>query len=204
MGDEMSIRAVIFDIGGVLVRTEDPEPRRAWERRFGLPDWGLAKIVFDGPISQRATVGQATEDEPWQAAAGQLGLSADELRQLRQDFWSGDRYDDALFDYIRALRPRYKTGIISNAWPGVRAIHQPKINGDTFDAILYSAEEGVAKPDPEIYRRALARLGVTGPEAVFVDDFLENVEAARALGLAGVHFKPGIDVQAEFKLLGIV
>ncbi len=200
------LRAVIFDIGGVLVRTEDLEPRRKWERRFGLPEWGLAQIVFDSSAAVEATLGRAGEAAPWEHAARTFNLTADELAQLRHDFWAGDVYDDALLGYIRSLRPRYKTGIISNAWPGVREAHQHKLNGDTFDVIVYSAEEGIAKPAPEIYQRTLARLGVAAPEAVFVDDVPENVAAARALGMAGVHFQKGMDaiaVRAEFEKLGV-
>lgn len=185
----MPIHAVMFDIGGVLVRTEDLEPRRVWERRFRLPDWGLADIVFNNPAALRATIGQATEDEPWLAAAERLALSPGELAQLRQEFWQGDRYDHDLLAFIGALRPRYKTGIISNAWPGVRQMHQPHINDSIFDMILYSAEEGIAKPAPEIYHRALTRLAVRPDESIFVDDVLENVEAARAIGMAGIQFK---------------
>lgn len=184
----MPIQAIIFDIGGVLVRTEDLEPRRAWERRFGLPNWGLADIVFNSPAALRATVGQATAEEPWQAVAERLKLTPTELAQLRQEFWLGDRYDHDLLAFIGALRPRYKTGIISNAWPDVRQMHQAYFNDSIFDVILYSAEEGLAKPAPEIYQRALARLAVRPEEAVFVDDVLENVEAAQALGMKGVRF----------------
>ena len=197
------MKAIIFDIGGVLVRTEDLEPRRRWERRFGLPDWGLAQIVFEGPAAVSASLGRGDLDAVWAVVQQRLNLDARELVQLREDFWAGDRYDHALLAYIRSLRPRYRTGIISNAWPGVRAFHQPYINGDTFDTILYSSEEGIAKPDPAIYRRCLERLRVAPDEAVFVDDVLENVEAARALGMAGLHFQKGTDVQAEFEKLGI-
>lgn len=185
----MSLQAIIFDIGGVLVRTEDLEPRRVWERRFGLPDWGLADIVFNNAAALRATLGLAAEDEPWRAAAERLKLSPSELAQLRQDFWLGDRYDHDLLAFIGSLRPRYKTGIISNAWPGVRQIHQPYINNSLFDVIVYSAEEGLAKPTPEIYHRALGRLEVRPEEAVFVDDVPENVDAAQAVGLIGIKFK---------------
>jgi putative hydrolase of the HAD superfamily len=201
---EKMIRAVIFDIGGVIVRTEDLEPRRRWERRFGLPDWGLAQIVFEGPVAVAASLGHAGLDAVWEVVRQRLNLGAGELAQLREEFWAGDRYDHALLGYIRSLRPRYRTGIISNAWPGTRAFHQPHINGETFDTVLYSAEEGLAKPDPAIYRRCLERLRVTPEEAVFVDDVLENVEAARALGMAGVHFRAGRDVPAEFEKLGIL
>ncbi|MCS6910684.1 MAG: HAD family phosphatase [Anaerolineales bacterium] len=200
------IRAVIFDIGGVLVRTEDLEPRRKWERRFGLPDWGLAQLIFDSPAAQEATLGRADESAIWEHAARALGLSADELAQLQRDFWAGDRYDEALIDYLRSLRPRYKTGIISNAWPGARAFHQHRLNGETFDVLVFSAEEGVAKPAPEIYRRALTRLGVAATQAVFVDDATENVAAACTLGMVGVHFRRGMsaaEVRAALEALDV-
>ncbi|MGQ0600296.1 MAG: HAD family hydrolase [Anaerolineales bacterium] len=199
----MSIKAVIFDIGGVLVRTEDLEPRRVWERRFGLPDWGLAQIVFEGPVAVSATLGHADLDAIWEVVRQCLNLTPGELAQLREEFWVGDRYDHALLAYIRSLRPRYKTGIISNAWPGVRAAHARYLNADTFDVILYSAEERLAKPDPAIYQRCLSRLGVAANEAVFVDDVRENIEAAQKLGMATVHFQTGVDVPAEFKKLGV-
>lgn len=199
----MSIRAVIFDIGGVLVRTEDLEPRRKWERRFNLPDWGLARLVFENPAAAQSTLGQAGPEAIWGLVAEQLALTPAELAELQTDFWRGDVFDQALLAYIRSLRPRYQTAIISNAWVGMRAMHQPHLNAGTFDLIVYSAEEGLAKPDPAIYQRTLARLGAAPAEAVFVDDVPENVAAARALGMAGVHFRPGLDVPAEFAALGI-
>lgn len=199
----MTIRAVIFDIGGVLVRTEDREPRRKWERRFGLPEWGLAELVFNSPASRRASVGRATRREVWAEVAHALSLGPEEMDEFIKDFWKGDVWDTPLIEYIRSLRPRYQTGIISNAWPDAREAVRANVNGEAFDVIVISGEEGVEKPDPEIYRRALARLDAAPAEAVFVDDMPVNVEAARALGMHGVHFQPGIDVRAELEKLGI-
>jgi putative hydrolase of the HAD superfamily len=199
----MPIRAVIFDIGGVLVRTEDQEPRRKWERRFGLPEWGLADLVFNCPASRRASVGQATRHEVWAEVARRLSLTPAELEELKVDFWRGDVWDAGLLTFIRSLRPRYKTGILSNAWPDAREAVKAHVNGEAFDVIVISGEEGVEKPDPEIYRRALERLKVTPAEAVFVDDMPVNVEAARALGMHGMQFRAEMDVHTEFEKLGI-
>jgi epoxide hydrolase-like predicted phosphatase len=58
-----------------------------------------------------------------------------------------------------------------------------------FDETVFSAEVGMAKPDARIYQLILNRLGVEPQEAVFVDDFIENVEGARHLGLHAIHFK---------------
>jgi HAD superfamily hydrolase (TIGR01509 family) len=70
--------------------------------------------------------------------------------------------------------------------------------------LVFSGEEEVRKPDAEIYRRALARLGVEPEQSVFVDDVLANIEAAQALGMHGIHFAPGIDVRTELNKLGVV
>jgi putative hydrolase of the HAD superfamily len=185
----MTMRAVIFDIGGVLIRTEDQAPRRQWERRLGLPERGLAQIVFENPVAARATLGQADVESIWAEVTRRLSLAPEAAAQLRADFWAGDRLDHALLDFVRALRPRYMTGVLSNAWPDARHYHRGRIDEGAFDVLVFSAEEGVQKPDPEIYRRAVARLGVRPEETVFVDDFLENVAAARALGMWGVQFK---------------
>ncbi len=68
---------------------------------------------------------------------------------------------------------------------------------------MFSAEEGARKPDPEIYRRALSRLGVAPAEAIFVDDRLKNVEGARQVGMRTLHFTDSVGVRQEIeRLLG--
>lgn len=190
-----TITAIFFDMGGVLVRTIDLEPRRKWEQRFGMRDWALQDLFFNSPIGQAAQIGRATTDDAWAYVAAMLGLEADELRQLQADFWRGDTFDESLLALIRSLHTRYKTGLISNALPDARTVFADKLNGDLFDILVFSGEEGVKKPDPEIFRRALARLGVHAEESIFVDDMLENVAAAQALGMRGVHFTSGDDLR---------
>lgn len=196
----MSIQAVIFDMGGVLLRSEDEGGRRKWEQRLGLADGELAEIVFNSPVSQKATLGLAGDEDVWAHVAERFGLDGEALRQLRRDFWSGDRADAELADFLRSLRPRYKTAILSNAWPGARrALTERWGLADAVDEMIISAEEGVAKPDPAIYRLAVRRLGVGLHEAVFVDDMAVNVEAARALGMYAVQFRTREQAIAEVR-----
>ncbi len=195
------IRAVYFDMGGVLLRSESEAGRRKWEERLGLPPKQLAEIVFENPASALATVGQASTEAVWAEVGRQLSLPPAALAELRADFFAGDAFDVDLLAFLRGLRPRIKTGLISNAWPDMRSTTALCLNATVFDTLLFSGEEGVAKPGPEIYLRALARLAVAPAEAVFVDDVLANVEGARAVGMVGVQFKESRAVRAELETL---
>ncbi len=195
------ITAIFFDLGGVLVRTTDLEPRRKWERRFGMRDWALQDLFFNSPVGQAAQVGRATTDDAWAHVAATLGLAADELRRLQADFWRGDTFDESLLALIRSLHRRYKTGLISNALPDARQMFADKLNRDLFDLLVFSGEEGVKKPDLEIFRRAMARLGVRPEESIFVDDVAENVAAAQALGMRGIRFTSSEDLRCALAQL---
>jgi epoxide hydrolase-like predicted phosphatase len=183
------IRAVIFDIGGVLVRTEDWSGRRKWETRLGLPEWRLDALVFDCEPALRASTGRGTDEAIWQNVAQTYHLTPEMLAQLRADFWSGDRPNQALLAYVRNLRPHYKTGILSNAWPEMRDLNERRFGlVDVVDEVVYSFQSGVLKPDPASYRTILDRLGVQPAEAIFVDDAERNIRGAQALGMRTVRF----------------
>lgn len=193
----MLIQAVIFDFGGVLVRTADYLGRRKWEARLGLPERGLDRVVFDSEVAGRATVGQAPTEAVWQHVADTFGLGEAQMLEFRRDFWSGDRLDAELVDFIRRLRPRYKTAILSNAWPDARRAFTETFGlGGAVDEMIISAEEGVAKPAARIYHIAAERLGVPPAAAIFVDDMRANVEAAREVGMHAIRFQDTAQVIA--------
>lgn len=198
-----NITALFFDIGGVLIRTEDLAPRQRWERKYGLADWQLQDLFFNSAVGLAAQVGQASTEDAWAHVAHVLGVNSDDLTEMRADFFRGDALDRDLIAFIRSLRPRYKTGVISNAMPDARGTLADRINAETFDEIVFSGEEGVKKPVPDIYLLALRRLGVAAEQSIFVDDMAANVEAARVLGMHAIQFVPGIDLRAEFARLGV-
>ena len=196
------IQAVFWDLGGVIIRTEDRTRRAVWEARLGLPPRELDQIVFAGEMGRKAAVGQAGAEDVWTWVAQRLGLDREQRESLRQDFWRGEDLDLELVKFIRRLRPTYRTGMISNAWPEIREQieHEWRI-ADAFDKLIISAEVGLAKPDPRIYQLALEGLGVQASQAIFVDDFIENLEAASALGMHAVHFKNRTQAQQQVESL---
>jgi epoxide hydrolase-like predicted phosphatase len=194
----MPIGAIIFDFGGVLVRTTDTSGRQKWEAKFGLPRGGLDEVVFDSEAAARATVGQLPEAAVWQHVADSFELNERQLKDFQRDFWAGDWLDPELIDFLRQLRPRYKTAILSNAWSGARRTFTETFGlGQVVDTMVISAEEGLAKPDPRIYHLTVERLGLRPEEAVFVDDMAVNVAAAQEVGLRGVQFKSTRQVLAD-------
>jgi epoxide hydrolase-like predicted phosphatase len=196
----MTIQAVIFDVGGVLVRTQGRHARRQWEERLGLPEFGLGKAVFGSEISARASIGQASVADVWRHVATQFRLDEKQMHELERDFWSDDWLDTELAQFVRDLRSRYKTGILSNAWPEARQVLTVKFKlADAVDVMILSAEMGCAKPDPRIYQITVERLGVRFDEAVFVDDMAQNVAAAQALGMGGIQFKSTAQTIAEIE-----
>lgn len=199
------IKAIIFDVGGVLIRTHDHAPRRNWEKKLGLAERELEQIVFNSEIGQKAQRGEITDGALWTWIGQHLNLSTADLTAFRSDFWAGDVLDTGLIAFIRSLRSAYQTAIISNATDALHdsLTHQHKI-ADAFDVIVGSAREKVMKPDPAIYQRTLQRLGRLPQEAVFIDDFAHNIEAARALGWHTIHFRPDTNVPAALAKLGVV
>ncbi len=199
------IKAVIFDVGGVLIRTESHESRRQWERRLGLADWESEQIVFNSEMGQKAQRGEIETAELWRWIGQYLKLDQPSLQAFQEGFWAGDVLDKALIDFIRQLRPQHQTAIISNATDNLREqLHNKHTIADAFDLIVVSAEEKVMKPDATIYERTLVRLERQPEETVFVDDFAHNIEAAQQLGMATIHFRSGTNVPEELARLGVV
>lgn len=184
------IKAIVFDFGGVLIRTQDYTARRQWEMRLGLPEGGLEAAVFASEAGALAELGRISNAERWRRVGEALGLnSPDEVAQLQRDFFSGDAVNQELISLIHRLRGRYKTALLSNA---PMELAQELANfglNACFDEVVISAVVGLAKPDPAIYRLMLARLGVAAAEAVFIDDMQVNVDAATALGIVGIHYR---------------
>ena len=145
-------------------------------------------------------IGQATDRDAWRHVAETYALTEAQLNDLQREFWLDDRLDVDLLQFLRDLRPRYKTAILSNAWPGARESFVTDFGlHEVVDTMIISAEEGVAKPNARIYHIALDRLGVRPQEAVFVDDMQVNVEGAQAVGMQAIHFQNSDQVLADLK-----
>jgi epoxide hydrolase-like predicted phosphatase len=198
----MTIQAIIWDLGGVLLRTEDRQPRAQLARELNLTYADIDRLVFNSPSARQASRGEITASQHWQNLCEICSWPEDRLPELQARFWGGDRLDPELIEFIRSLKPTYTTALLSNNWSDLRqALTTQWQIADAFDEIIISAEVGLVKPDPRIFRLTAAKLGVTPEQALFVDDFIENVQAAQAEGWQAVHFQNSQQAMAEIKAL---
>ena len=197
----MSIKAVFFDLGGVIVRTEFQAPRQLLADRLGMEYEDLNKIVFDSESGLKASMGEISSEDHWASVIKRLKRPTSELVAIRDEFFAGDIVDRTLVEYIRSLRGNYKTGLISNAWGDLRDFIAREKFDDAFDKMIISAEVGAMKPEAKIFQIALEQFGVSPNEAVFVDDFLINIEGCEKVGMKGIHFKDPESALKQLKKL---
>jgi len=200
----MTIHAVVFDIGGVLEITPDLGWVPAWESRLGLAPGELGERMADA--WRGGEVGTVSEAEVQQAARQRLGLDERQLTEFMADLWRDylGTANTELIEYARRLRPRYRTGILSNSFVGAREREQEAYGfEDLVDELVYSHECGLRKPDPRSYALVCARLDVEPAQVAFLDNVESCVEGARQAGLQAVLYTGNAQaISAIEELLG--
>jgi epoxide hydrolase-like predicted phosphatase len=198
----MTIRAVVFDIGGVLEITPDLGVTALWETRLGLPAGELDRRMHDAWAG--GSIGTITEQGVHQAIRDHLGLDEQQLAAFMAGLWRQylGTANTELIEYARQLRPRYRTGILSNSFVGAREREQAAYGfEDLVDEIVYSHEAGMSKPDPRIYALACARLRVRPQETVFLDDADRCLAGARDAGIHPVRYQNNAQAIEEIEKL---
>jgi putative hydrolase of the HAD superfamily len=183
------VRAVLFDVGGVL----EINPATGW-----LDRWAARLQLATAELGQRldrlwrgGDIGAVTLGDIERRTAADLELSERALVELMDDVWTEylGSLNHPLMEFVQSLRPRFKTGILSNSFVGARQReHDAYGFPDMFDTIVYSHEVGHLKPEPAIYAVACERLGLEPDEVLFLDDLQVNVDGARAVGMNAITF----------------
>ena len=188
----MPVRAVAFDIGGVLEVPTDNALAGRWERRLGLPRGELFGRLRRSGLGRDANLGRVSA-AGFALALGRLyGLDRPTTEELLAELWDWyvGELNTGMAAYFQGLRPRYRTAILSNAAEGGHREEERRYGfAGMADVLVYSYEVGIEKPDQRIYEIACERLGVRPSEVVFLDDLEANVVAARRLGMRAVLFQ---------------
>jgi putative hydrolase of the HAD superfamily len=201
-----TLRGVIFDFGGVLIDMRW-DVSEGLERDHGLPLHAIRETLYRTSTWREIERGQG-DLRTWRAEAHRLleEQAGRSLPQLHRAWEAARQLIRANLGLARRLRPAFRTAILSNADMSLRGRLQELGIHDFFDTVLSSAEEGVAKPEAEIYRRAAERIGLPPEACVFVDDADVNVRAAEAIGMRGIVYRVdrGHDLAAQLAALGVL
>jgi len=187
----LAIRAVIFDYGMVLTGQPNLKAHDAMVRITGLTADQFEKLYWADRHAYDE--GKLTGVAFWQKFAASSGLpltdaQLDELNHLDAEMWTVS--NPAMLAWHDRLRQRgIRTAILSNMGDSVlEKIEREFAWIHHFDALVWSFQLGMAKPEPAIYQHALDELGTRPEETLFLDDKEPNVDAAVKLGIVALVF----------------
>jgi putative hydrolase of the HAD superfamily len=197
------VKGLLVDFGGVLTSNVF-ESFRAFCRAEGLDPDAFVALFRDEEARRdlRAVeTGKITEEQFSEVVGARLGVA--DSTDLVNRLFAGMRPDYAMVEAVRRARAGgVRTGLVSNSiGPGRYDRSQfPEL----FDGVVISAEEGMHKPQPEIFLLGAERVGVPPEDCVFVDDLRENCEGAEAVGMTAVLHRGADQTVPELeRLLGL-
>ena len=182
--------ALILDYGEVLSHPMRPGGMSLLASQLGVPESEMTQVYWRH--RRDYDLGLPAPDY-WMLVAQELGATLDEgllasLITVDVDSWTD--YRDEMWTLAETFRQAGgRLALLSNGVPEIVArIRSDRDLAALFDAQVISFEVGLAKPEPEIYRIVLDRLGTAPASTLFVDDRLENIETARELRIQTLHF----------------
>jgi len=201
----MTIQAIIFDFGGVLLEWNpyllyrryypNDEAIRSFLDEINFFAWNLeqdrGRSFAEGIAALSVQFPQYTAlirayDEHWiESQAGPIAGSVEILNRLRGNGVSLYALSNWPAEKFRLIRPQFEFL-------------------DWFDDLIISGEVGLIKPDPAIYHHTLERIGLSAAECVFIDDSAKNISAARQLGLIGIQFESPEQLTDELRALNLL
>lgn len=110
--------------------------------------------------------------------------------------------NEALVAYVKQLHPRYRIGLLSNVGRGfIDDLFTQSELDELFETVVLSNEVGLAKPSPDIFRLTAERLGLSTDECVMIDDSINNIDGAKAVGMQGIVYQSLRQMTAELDVL---
>lgn len=176
---------VVFDLDGVIRQWNDDQLDEV-EAAFGLEPRTIIRVAFSDELGPAAITGRLTHPE-WMAEVRSRVIAdhgPDVTGALDEWELNVGRVDTDMLQLLRSVRSRTTVALLSNGTTRLRRDLHVLDLLDEFDAVFNTAELGIAKPEPEVFRIVCSTLGVDPSSALFVDDLAENVKGARIAGMS--------------------
>jgi glucose-1-phosphatase len=201
-----AIQWFLFDLGNVVIKL-------AYERVIAnicghsAVDRDELLCIFESPGGYRDMErGAVTFQDFFQLLRTRASYrgTIETFRQVWQDFFDGPV--PGIEEVLDRVRERYRVAFLSNS-NEVHAELIPRQFSALFssdDRFILSHRHGLAKPDPELFHRALEVIGALPKHVAFVDDLLENVEAARSVGMLAYQFTDSLSLLRKLEADGML
>jgi glucose-1-phosphatase len=200
------IRAIIFDIGRVLIRVDIRRVQLGLAQGLPLTPDELWSAIEKDPRWHDWQEGRMSARDWHLNLAKRLNMSLDFAHFTK--VWNSALdpqpiHPDSLFAH---LSKSYRLGLLSNTDP-IHVAHMESafsfFQHFPKPVRVYSCAVGASKPDPLVFREALRVCKVSAEYAVYVDDIAAYTDAARSLGLQAVHYRSPEQLHQDFAALGI-
>lgn len=195
------LTTVIFDLGNVVLPFDPLKPCAVLGQKTGRTPVETARLIYQENLERWFEQGKIDGDQFTMGVSRVLGLelNPNEFHKLWADMFTENEDVSAL---VRRLKPNHRLILLSNTnpWHWRYAREHFPIVSEFSDQVL-SYEVGALKPHPAIYRAALEKAGAAH-RIIFIDDIMTNVDAARLMGMRGIHFQSAEQLKRELATLG--
>ncbi len=198
-------KTLFIDFDGVIRHWGGQDISTA-ENQSGVPAGSFYGIAFAPELLNLAITGVLSHtqwtDQIAQIIAHQYGQA---IAKYLISVWSQACYriDHAFLDDLRVTLPQSPFVLVTNATSKLTADLETAALTECFEEVINSSEIGFAKPDPAFFRQALARAQTLPQESIYIDDSVQNIDAARALGLNACLHITTADTLAFIRALSI-
>ncbi len=195
---QISIKAVLWDIGGVLYHADFKTIHAEASRRLNLPE----STISDLYRAHRPDflLGRKNMSEIIRA---QFGTRADITGVFAQTMQEHTSFNPEVIQTIDTLRSSLRQVAFTNLSDNRESFDRKNKIFDHFDEVMLSYKIGLKKPDPAFFRYACEKLGIQSSEALLIDDRQENVTGAVAFGMKGVLYQNPSQLKHDLRNLGL-
>ena len=205
------IKAVIFDLGSVLVGNEWWVIYKKIAQELNISEEKVKEIKR--PLLGKWGIGEIDKEGFWEEFEKQTGIKINP--KFKKDLWFRTYRDntkniDKSWEILAELKAqKVDLALITNTIPPhVRANKEAgrinRLKDLGFKVLVMSCDVGACKPDPQIYKIALKKLNLFAKECVFVDDILDNIEVVKKLGTQGIHFQTPEKLREDLTKIGLL
>ena len=207
------IKALIFDIGGVLFFAENKKKRNRENLLSSLKEVycflknvDVEKFYEETlEIYMKSSANKISKKETLKLFSKKLGISTKETERIFEKLYRKNVIENKkLYNYILKLKKRgYKIGISSIQFHLSRDVLIPKRYHQNFDALQISCEDGFRKPDRRVFEFILNKLKTKPEESIFIDDKRKNLDAAKKFGMKTIIFKNNAQFFRDLKKFNV-